>query len=107
RLQRRRRACGYRQVGCKNRRRKRAGATGNEGERLHANGSGRMYAAGGGTRRRKTYDYAGIGTESGAPRYTARPSDEPPPQPMNAELFSATILLVLVIDPFGNVPVVV
>jgi small neutral amino acid transporter SnatA (MarC family) len=26
---------------------------------------------------------------------------------MNAELFSATILLVLVIDPFGNVPVVV
>ena len=52
-------------------------------------------------------DYAGIGTESGAPRYTARPSDEPPPRPMNAELFSATILLVLVIDPFGNVPVVV
>ena len=26
---------------------------------------------------------------------------------MNAELFSATILLVLVIDPFGNVPIVV
>jgi len=26
---------------------------------------------------------------------------------MNAELFSATILLILVIDPFGNVPVVV
>ncbi len=26
---------------------------------------------------------------------------------MNAELFSATLLLVLVIDPFGNVPVVV
>ena len=26
---------------------------------------------------------------------------------MNAELFSATILLVLVIDPFGNVPLVV
>ena len=27
--------------------------------------------------------------------------------PMNAELFSATILLILVIDPFGNVPLVV
>ena len=40
-------------------------------------------------------------------RYTARPSDEPPLVPMNAELFSATILLVLVIDPFGNVPLVV
>ena len=26
---------------------------------------------------------------------------------MNAELFSATILLILVIDPFGNVPLVV
>ena len=28
-------------------------------------------------------------------------------RPMNAELFSATILLILVIDPFGNVPLVV
>ena len=27
-------------------------------------------------------------------------------RPMNAELFSATILLILVIDPFGNVPIV-
>ena len=26
---------------------------------------------------------------------------------MNAELFSATVLLILVIDPFGNVPLVV
>ena len=26
---------------------------------------------------------------------------------MTAELFSATILLILVIDPFGNVPLVV
>ena len=34
-----------------------------------------------------------------------------PPAPyhsrMNAELFSATVLLILVIDPFGNVPLVV
>ncbi len=45
-------------------------------------------------------------TPAGA-RYTARLCDEPRPAPMNAELFSATILLVLVIDPFGNVPVVV
>ena len=26
---------------------------------------------------------------------------------MNADLFSATILLILVLDPFGNLPIVV
>lgn len=41
------------------------------------------------------------------PRYTARTPDGPCLATMNAELFSATILLVLVIDPFGNVPIVV
>jgi MarC family membrane protein len=37
----------------------------------------------------------------------AGPPAGPYHSPMNAELFSATILLILVIDPFGNVPVVV
>ena len=37
----------------------------------------------------------------------ARPPAGPYDSAMNAELFSATILLILVIDPFGNVPLVV
>jgi MarC family membrane protein len=41
-----------------------------------------------------------------AARYTALPSDGMRPAAMT-ELFSATILLILVIDPFGNVPLVV
>jgi MarC family membrane protein len=60
-----------------------------------------------GAARRRTRNYDGPGARLRLPRYTARPSDEPRLAPMNAELFSATILLVLVIDPFGNVPVVV
>ena len=40
-------------------------------------------------------------------RYTAAALDEARAVPMKAQLFSATILLVLVIDPFGNVPLVV
>ena len=39
-------------------------------------------------------------------RYTAAARDKTPPAPMAAELLSATILLILVIDPFGNVPLV-
>ena len=53
-----------------------------------------------------------VGRTGGA-RYTARPRDEASASgrhavlAMDADLFSATILLLLVIDPFGNVPFVV
>src|SRR5438094_7018453 len=40
-------------------------------------------------------------------RYTAASADEAPSRPMGSELLSATILLMLVIDPFGNMPLVV
>jgi MarC family membrane protein len=41
------------------------------------------------------------------PVATERPKSARPNAPMNAELFSATILLILVLDPFGNLPIVV